>query len=455
MTKSEIRGVLSGIESDCKKRCSSDKSELCDVTKFKRLVYENAKGEKIWSRAFKEALGHGGKLYIPDSTEPYYIDETIVLPQGSAIVAENAVIKRAFDFSLVMLRNQSNADGSYMPEKSDGYDENICVIGGIWDGGCGTFCTTPYAPDDSFHGVTANIFFNHARFVRFENVTVKNAGGFAIQVGDISNSVFENIKFIGCFADGLHIGGKSEKIVARNISGEVADDLVALNAFDWERSSVNFGKISTVLCENLELSTNSPYKAMRLLPGKYFYRDGSVSECDITNVVIKSVRGIKTFKMYFQRDIHKIHETPTYGCPGFADCIYFEDIEARLDAPIDALEPYMFHDKTTGQYSVFELGSEIGHIEFENVRAEIYKNERPTAYFLQVGAKSVRVGNIEIFDPQIGGTVHNLTLKNVFADGNALCEDNADEYVTQIVFDDIYGDGRSSSCGKIEKLNFI
>jgi hypothetical protein len=41
--------------------------------------------------------------------------------------------------------------------------------------------------------------------------------------------------------------------------------------YDWQNSSVNFGPMHTVLCEDLVLSADSRYKALRIEPGMYRY----------------------------------------------------------------------------------------------------------------------------------------------------------------------------------------
>ena len=452
MTKKEIYDVLDASVNECKIKRSS-LTKTASIADYNHLVFINEKGEKIWTNAFKKVIASNEIVLIPYSDEPYFIDETIVVPSNRVIMAEKgARIKRAEGFTYLMLRNEHNADGSFVPEPETDRDSNITIIGGIWDGSCNGYTKNLYGGNGEFHGVTANIFLNHADFVTVKDVTVANSGEFAIQVGDVTNIHFENIDFINCAADGIHIGGKSRNISAKNISGNVGDDLVALNAFDWERSSVNFGEISCVLCENLTLAPDGKYKAFRIQPGKYTYSDGSVSDCSITNVIIKGVRGINTYKMYFQREAHNINDALTYGAPGQADNIYFEDIEANLDAPIDAFEPYLTGNTVNGHFSVFELGSDLGNLTFENIRVTIDKEKHPMSYFMQIGAKSIRIGDREIFDPSIGGIAKEIELSDIYINGKAMTEADIDKYICEINFEDIYGDGKSSSSGKIEKI---
>ena len=452
MTKNDIYSALAESADKCNKKRASLHNEA-SILEYKSYTTLGKNGEVIWTTAFAEALKNHSILNIPSSDEPYLIDGTIVVPSDRWIKADkDAVIKRADGFMFVMLRNENNADGSHMPEHCDCRDANITLSGGIWDGSCDGYRHTPYDESETFYGVNACIFLNHADYISVKDVTVINSGEFAIQTGDITNAVFENIYFHDCHADGLHIGGKTHYVTAKNISGDVGDDLVALNAFDWERSSVNFGEIFCVLCENLKLSPNSRYKAFRMLPGKYFYQDGTVSECKITDVIVKNVRGINTFKLYFQRDTHLIDEVSFYGAPGKADNIYFEDIEANIHSPIDALEPYLTGNPVNGHFSVFELGSEIGRVFFENICIAIDKDKNPMSFFIQAGAKSVRIGEREIFDAELCSTVEEISLSNIRLNGNPFSAEDVKKYICEIRFDDIYGDGKSSSTGKIKKI---
>ena len=136
----------------------------------------------------------------------------------------------------------------------------------------------------------------------------------------------------------------------------------------------------------------------------------------------------------------------------FDACQTAEDIEAILDAPIDAFDTYLTSDPVCGHFSVFELGSDIGKLSFENIRATIDKEKHPMSYFMQIGAKTVRIGDREIFDPTLGGNVKEISLSGIYINGKALTEADFDKYICEINFENIYGDGKSSSSGKIEKI---
>ena len=82
--------------------------------------------------------------------------------------------------------------------------------------------------------------------VLIRNMTLKHTGGFAIQIGRCENFCLENIKFEDCFADGVHINGFVKNGLVKDISGHTEDDLVALNMYDWENSTITNGPLENV-----------------------------------------------------------------------------------------------------------------------------------------------------------------------------------------------------------------
>ena len=67
-----------------------------------------------------------------------------------------------------------------------------------------------------------------------------------------------------------------------------------------------------------------------------------------------------------------------------------------------------------------------------------------------IGPKSVRIGNVEVFDPEINSFVEKVYLKNVCV--NSEDTENTKNYIHQIVFDDIYKDGTATGKGVIENI---
>ena len=435
-------------------------TKKCVITDYISLVRtQNFSGKdiKIWTDAFQKAIDENEIIIIPSNDEPYYIDSSLVITSDRHIEAENgAVIKLLEGVDVLLLKNKNTVDTTHSYAFSTPKNTNISVNGGIWEesrsGRAGYGISGKYDKERSFFGVSTCMFFSNVENLTLTNMTFVHTAGFSIQTGNVKNAVFENIRFVECFADGLHINGNCENIFIRNISGQVGDDLVALNMYDWQDSSVSFGPNKNIWCEKLELSQDSKYKAFRIQPGTYFYNDGTKIDCSLTNAVIKNVKGIKTFKMYFQTPSYNYEtEQPEKGDTGSADNIYFEDISINLDSPIDSFSEYLDSDSVKGSFAGFEIGSRIGNLFFENIDITLDKAKYPYSYFLCIGPKSVRKNGREFFNPDINSFIDKLEMKNIFINGEKI-NNIKNNFIREIVFDDIYNDGKSSGKGTIKKI---
>ena len=423
-------------------------TELPDTVSLSDYSYLSHDG--IWTAALQSALDEHQVVIIPARDEPYLIDDTIVIPSDRSIRAGGAVLRLTPECDVIMLRNSSTADGTHRPIAAKP-DSNISIIGGRFEesrskrGGYGT--SGKYDKERSFYGVSTLFFFNNLEHLTLTDVTFAHTAGFALQTGDAKSLVFEHIRFEDCYADGLHINGNTSDILCRDIKGQVGDDLVALNVYDWQNSSVDFGPMRYVLCDGLELSSGSRYEALRIEPGRYFYDDGSISECSLSDAVIRNVRGIKTFKLYYQTPRYRIGKAPERGMVGRLDDIYFEDIVIDLDSPLDRFPEYMDSDPVRGRFAAFELGADAGRISFENIDLTLHE-EFPLSTLVLVGPKSVRTGDFEIFDPYISCTVDELVFDNITINGrpaeSGLCATND--------FNDINSDGNSTGQGIINSV---
>lgn len=456
--KQQISQSLAKMQSNNEKLISDLKSKR-SLLDYSHLAYKCEHGT-VWTNALQEALNENEIVEIPTAKEPYYIDNTIIIPSNRRIIAWRAVIKLVPECDVLMLRNEHCKDGTYAPFTDEDCDSNISIHGGCFAesrtsrmgyGKSGRF--SPKEENDeqrAFYGVSTCMLFNNMDNLTLTDVTFSNAAGFAVQLGNVKNAVFENIWFKDCYADGLHLGGNCENVIARHIYGEVGDDLVALNAYDWQNSTVTFGPIKNVICENLNLSPMSPYKAIRIEPGIYTYADGSKVDCAIYDTIIKNVQGIKTFKIYLQTPSYVIGTEPEKGETGSVDNVFFEDIAIDLHSPIDGFKDYLTADPVRGTFAAFELGANIGYICFENINVKMYRHKFPNSYLACIGPKSIVFGKEEIFDPYVSSRANVLEFKNVTVNGEkALC---AKDLVREISFDNVNDDGRSTASGKIDKI---
>lgn len=454
MNKKEIESFLHEVrEKNLEAVKTVSKSvELDAFSEYVRFSELDGVKYEIWTDAFNKALEEGGEVVVSEREEPYYIDGSIIMNSNSSIKAYGATIRQIPGVKVLMLRNADPIDETKYPAKGE-KNSNISVFGGTWEemrseragyGSSGMFDN-----ERSMYGVSTAFLFSNVFGLTVSDATFIHTGGFAVQTGNAENVVFENIRFIECFADGLHINGNTKNVFIKNVKGNVGDDIVALNMYDWYNSSINFGPGKNIFCEDVELDENGQYKAIRLDMGEYTFADGTKADCGIENLVMKKVRGIKTFKLYLQTEPYHV-DSPILIGTGSANNLYFEDIDIDLDAPIDELDNYMRSDRLTGSIAGFEIGANIGSISFENIRFKHYRDKFPMSYLICVGPKSTRVGDMEVFDPYVTGIVEKMTCSDISVNGEKMTD--ISDYVHCVVFDRIYDSDYASGYGKINSI---
>lgn len=453
-SREEIKSKIDEMILRNKARREKLSDEVC-ITEYKESV-ENG----IWSKAFQKALNEHEIIRIPKSEQPYIIDSQLVIPSNRHIIAEDGVIVRqAEGVRVLMMRNEHTHDGTHAPIDMSDMDCNITISGGRWEESwtcrLGYGRTGKYDEERSFYGVSTFMFFNNIEGLTLENMTFAHTAGFSVQTGNANDMIFENIRFERCYADGLHINGNTENVYIHDVRGQVGDDLVALNTYDWLNSSVNFGPGKTIWCEDLELSEDSTYKAFRLQPALYKYDDGSIVDCALYDVVIKNVKGILTYKMYMQTPPYRLGaQQPEWSGIGSMDNIYFEDIFIDLVHPLDMMRMYRESHPVRGTFAGFEIGANTGLIHFKNIDINLYPEQWPMTYAVCIGPKSslenYGEGPCEVFDPYISSSADKLVLENFKVNGVKI--ESAEKYVKQISFDNINNDGMSSGTGTFKEI---
>lgn len=422
------------------------------VEKYAHLIRKNENGYSVWTEAFQRAIDENETVIIPSAL--YYIDKTLVLPSNRKIIAYGAHIRKVPEMNTLLLRNEHLKDGSYRIITRDDEDKNISVIGGTWEdtGREWTFHHGLYDSKNSMVGVSACMCFINVRGLYLSDIKIIRAGGFGIQLGYLTDGAIENIKFENTVADGVHINGHTKNLIVRNVSGSVGDDIIALNMYDWDASSVAFGNIENVLCENICLAPEARYKAIRILPGQYRYKSSRfIESCYLRDVIIKGVRGVNTFKFYFQTPPHKIGEEAE-ELDGVGDNLFIEDVEIDLNKPIDALDEYLSGDKILGTFAAFEFGSRFGRVTLFDIKAKLYQEKFPTSYLLSIGPKSARRDGKEIFNPKLNSCIEELFLNSVSVNGELITKRNVGKYIKRIVFKNLYGEKSGRFSGKIKKI---
>ena len=430
----------------------------CSVAEYRQLV-RIQDGRKIWTDAVQTALRDHEVVILPPSADIYYVDRTILFPSNRRLEASGAVVRLVDGMRCVMFRNVHAQDGTLRPISGKDRDRNISIVGGRFEDWCtkrqgygrsGRFDETERRIGN-YYGVSSLFFFNNCDALVVRDVTIAHAGGFAVQTGDGDGHVYERIRFDRCYADGLHLNGNLGRVLARDISGTVGDDLVALNAYDWLKSSVNFGPQHDIVCENLRLTADPEFKtypAIRIQPAKFRYEDGTIVDCAISNVVFRNVRGITTFKAYLQTPRYEIGQKPEWSAVGSGGNLHFEDIVIDLEHPIDRIGQYVTSDPLRGHFGAFEFGANLGDVFLNNIDIRFHAGRYPLSHLVVVGPKScvlVEDGRrIEVFDPYVSCSVDRLELRRIRVAG-----DGVDELVHEVSFDDVNGDGLSSGYGRV------
>ena len=457
--ESEVRSAAAETEA-----LQAGLAKTCRLTDYAARMRRTDEGE-VWTDALEAALRENEIVVIPAREAAYLIDRPVTIPSNRRIEAHGATVRLAADVRTVLLRNASVRDGTLAPVPSAGRDDNIAVCGGRWEdnssrrrgyGRSGMFNLLPRRIGN-FYGVSALFCFGSADHVTVRDVTFVRCGAFAVQSGSGRAHVYERLRFDGCFADGLHLNGNLSHVLVRDVRGKVGDDLVALNAYDWLNSSIDFGPQRYVLCEDLELLLDGDkgYPAIRIQPATYRYADGTTVDCAVSDVIFRRVKGIRTFKMYLQTPRYEIGREPEWAAIGSGGNLYFEDIDIDLTKPIDLLAGYESSDPLRGHYGAFEFGANLTSVTFRNVRIRFHLDDYPLGHLATVGPKSAyypaKDGKpaVEIFDPYVSCTVGKMTVEGLQVEGRAPAE-----LVKEIVFDDINRDGRSTGRGKIWKIDF-
>ncbi|MGN0846238.1 MAG: hypothetical protein ACI4RA_02500 [Kiritimatiellia bacterium] len=431
--------------------------DACSLADYARLV-KVVNGTNVWTAALQAAVREHEIVRIPAAPTPYYVDATVVVPSNRRIEAAGATVAALTGTRVLLLRNEHAPDGTLAPIPAGARDRNIAVVGGRWEdwarrrGGGATRFDKGTRRVGDYHGIQTFFYFGNCDELTIRGVTFVHTGNFSVQTGDGARHLYENIRFESCHADGLHLNGNLSEVHVRDVRGQVGDDLVALNAYDWLGSSINFGPQRNILCEDLAL-VGGGYPAIRIQPAKFRYADGSVIDCAISNVIFRRVKGITTFKMYLQTPRYRIGAKPEWAEVGTGGNLFFEDITIDLTRPIDCMGQYRESEPLRGHFGAFEFGADLSSVHFRNIDITFHLDRYPLSHLAVVGPKSCFFpgkdgeAGLEIFDPYVSCRVGEVTVEGLRVHGAA-----PRELVRATVFDDVNHDGRSSGRGVIEKL---
>ncbi|MHB1355738.1 MAG: hypothetical protein ACYCZF_07150 [Anaerolineae bacterium] len=371
----------------------------------------------IWSDAIERCLRENGSAFIPKTSEPVYIDRPIVLHSGNRLSVhhETEIRLKVGPIGTCMLRNASIVSSQERPIEMcvDG-DTGIVIEGGIWSDQCneGHGRGGAYDLDHSKPGSRGTFVLHNVSNIAVRNVHFRDCSAFAIQLGNATDFVVENISFYDT-ADGIHIEGPSARGIIRHINGKTGDDLVALNAWDWDDSSLTFGPISEILVEDVIAQPGDMWSEFRLLPGTKVFPNGDRIDCDIRRCMYRNIRGVHTFKMYDQPNVSK-PELDFADPIGRMSDLFFGDIV------VDGIRKEDYYDPSSD--GVFDICANIDGLSIRDVRFNYTPGANDMApYLVSVGPKALtwarfknpEGGWFEVFNPNATPVVTGLTVKDV------------------------------------------
>ncbi len=402
----------------------SENIKWYDFDEFECDVFEKD-GYRIYTDAIQKALDTYKCIKI-SKRETMYIDKSIVLKSGYRLFVDKTQrIANIPGIKTCLLRNENLVNGADKPGFINNPDTDISVDGGIWDGSnfhnseegrIQTGLTPEYKG-----ALSLMIFVNVENFV-LRNAEFKNGGiSYAVQICCANKFKISNLKFIKYGRDGVHVNGPASYGEICNLHGEdMEDDMVALNAWDWDTSAITFGNI-----ENLYVHDNkSTNNELRLLPGQKVYENEKI-DCDIRNCILENLSGIYTFKLYCQPNITNAivkGYDDTSGTVGNIYNIWFKNIKINENREIG------FNDLPVN--GIFDVCANCHNLHFEDIEV-VYTKEalkEKNLSFMSVGPLSAVWTNGsdnpedwgEVFAPDSVCHVDDIYFKNVvFKDGKA------------------------------------
>ena len=370
---------------------------------------------RVWSDAIEKCLSEHGSVFIPDMDESVYIDRPVVLKSGNRLTAhpEAEIRLMPSPIGTCMVRNESVVCAQEGPvDICAGADTGILIEGGIWNdqlnegrGRGGRI--------ESMVGAMGVFVLSNISQAAVRNICFRDCSAYAVQIGNAHDFAVEDLRFDET-ADGVHVEGPAHSGIIRCLSGKTNDDVVALNAWDWDWASLTFGPITDILVENVEVPPGYTWSEARLLPGTKVFAGGETVDCDIRRCMFRNIRGIHKFKMYDQPNLN-------YPEKDFADPIGRMSDLFFADIVVDGISQADYYDKSSD--AVFDICTDIDSISLRDIRLNYVPGETDMArYLVSVGPKSLtwprsdnpEDGWKEVLNPNANPVVDNLTVRNVF-----------------------------------------
>lgn len=380
------------------------------------------------SELITDALSRHRAVRVPYLEVPICLDRPIALPSGARLsVHPDTVLRMNDGVAGCMARNEHLLDGCAGP-MSGARDCDILVEGGIWEGG--SRFGRSGDPDPVLQRFLADgmllgvLFFCGADQVEIRNLTVRRSEEYAILLAGCNDFTVRGIRFDDQKKDGVHVNGPAERGLIEDVQGLCGDDIVALNAWDWDTSAVSFGAIRDISVKRVRCERGE----IRLLPGRKTYPDGAQAECPVQRCAFKDIEGVYTFKMYQQPNCHNVERAvpDRSDCPGEISDVLFDGV--RLDSAANEGFGEVCPE------GLFEMGADCRAIRIRNVSlgfpASVYDGRGGA--LVTVGPKSSTWTRgftdparwVELFEPDLICTAEDIRFENIRFDGRR-CEEKA------------------------------
>jgi hypothetical protein len=293
-------------------------------------------------------------------------------------------------------------------------DSDITIEGGIWTtlatshtemNGNRRGHSSALQPVPGTHGV---ILLHNVRHVRVRHITVRESVPFAVHLGNIRDFTIDGLTLDNHGRDGVHLDGPASDGIIRDVSGNSRDDKVALVAWDWQQYGVSYGPIHHILVEQIAGAPKGKngIDAIRLLPGVKRFRDGTMLDCPIQDIVLRDITDIRVFKLYNQPNLEMGRDKDASAGIGTLRNITFEKLtfnrssSIQVHANTDGLtvRDVALRFPITPDFRLIELGP----------RSQTYPG----------GGPNTPEKWVEIFSPDLDCTVQNLRVTGVRTHGS-------------------------------------
>ena len=228
-------------------------------------------------------------VYLPAPPKHYLISNPLRIYSNQTLQLDRFAVIRLKDGSdCLMITNDDH----------DHDNENIALIGGVWDMNNEGQSLCEYQKTRIWKGtydparyLGVLMRFNRVKRLTLRGLTLKDPVTFSTQLGNLDDFTIEDIIFDHNLKrsnmDGIHVHGNSRNGRIANLKGATNDDLVALNADDGGIFEMSRGAIEDVVVDSVcaqdgytavrLFSAGSPIRRIRLANISGTYRYNAVS----------------------------------------------------------------------------------------------------------------------------------------------------------------------------------